>query len=83
MFEEHDTTRADEVALMLGRILMDHGFRDLFEHDPMRAGVTVGLTLEAATITRIHKRLAKLNSMEPSARSLFSSELNALERWKQ
>ncbi len=77
------TNPPDEVALVLGRILMDDGFRDLFQHDPLRAGAAIGLALEPATIARIHERLAKLNALDAAARSRFSSKLKSLERWKQ
>jgi hypothetical protein len=75
--------RANEVPLMLGRMLMDQGFRDLFRHDPLRAGAALGLSLQPATVAHLQRSLAKLEAMDVAARSRFSTHLSSLERWKQ
>lgn len=72
-----------DVNLMLGRILMDEGFKNLFRHDPVRAGAAIGLAPEPMTIMRIHELLARMDAMGPAARSRFSSRLLSLERSTQ
>jgi hypothetical protein len=69
-----------EVNLILGRILMDEGFKNLFQHDPVRAGAAIGLKLEPTTIARVHDLLARMDAMDATARILFSSRLSSLER---
>ena len=83
MLEANDSRPASEIALVLGRILMDSGFSDLFQHDAVRAGAVLGLTLEPTTIAHICDRLAKLNALDSSARGRISSSLSHFERWKQ
>ena len=73
----------DDEHLVLGRSLMDRGFRHLFLHDPERASALLKVPLSAEAVRRIQARLAQIAAMPDSERARFTSAVNALERWKQ
>jgi hypothetical protein len=81
--ETRSAPRTDDEYLVLGRILMDQGFRDLFRHDPQAAYNQLGVSLSPDASDRIRRQLKKMDSLLPKARGAFTTRLNSMERWKQ
>jgi hypothetical protein len=81
--QTHDAADTDDECLVLGRILMDQGFRDLFRHDPQRACVQLDVAISAEALERIHLRLTRLDALDLEERGTFTTRLNSFERWKQ
>jgi hypothetical protein len=81
--EMNTTIPTDDEHLVLGRSLMDRGFRDLFRQDDRRACKKLGISLTASAIERIHRNLDKLDALDLQGRGAFTTRLNSRERWKQ
>jgi hypothetical protein len=69
--------------LVLGRILMDRGFKDLFLHDPTRASAMLDVSLGAEGVDLIRQHLGTIEGMDPVHRGRLTSSINTVERWKQ
>ena len=76
-------TRTDDEYLVLGRVLMDKGFQDLFRHDAQSACERLDVSLSPEAQERIRLTLARMDSLDPAARGVFTTRLNSLERWRQ
>jgi hypothetical protein len=75
--------RSDEEHLVLGRALMDQGFRDLFRHDAGQACSRLQVSISSEACARIRQYLDKIDSLDAVARDALSTKLRMLERWKQ
>jgi hypothetical protein len=69
--------------LVLGRMLMDRGFKDLFLHDPTRASAMLDVSLGSEGIDLIRQHLGTIEGMDPVQRGTLTTSINTVERWKQ
>jgi hypothetical protein len=83
MLRETRRSCPDDEYLVLGRALMDTGFRDLFLHDPEAASARLEVRLASDAIQRIRRRLDRIEALNGDERARFSSALTSFERWKQ
>ena len=82
MNSEPARSMRDNEHFMLGRILMDTGFRDLFLHDPDSAAAALDLRLSPDSVQRLRRQLQAISDMDPTTKATLSSMLSSLDRWK-
>jgi len=69
--------------LVLGRMLADRGFRDLFVHDPRCAAEMMKVSLTSEQVEKLRGYLARLDSASSSLHRVINAQFNSYERSKQ
>jgi hypothetical protein len=68
------------VHLLLGKMLGDENFRDLFERDPERAATTLNVSITTKEVAKLRDYLVRLGRTDASLHCTISGQINAHER---
>lgn len=69
--------------LVLGRVFVDEGYRELFRESPAEVARRLDVTLTEAAIERINHCLSRLSSEPSSDGVVRQPRISDLDRWKQ
>ena len=69
--------------LVLGRVFVDAGYRELFRESPAEVARRLDVTLTDAAIERINDCLSRLSGEPASDGAVRQPRISDLDRWKQ